>query len=464
MKQRSNSLDALRGLAILLMILSGSIAFGGVLPGWMYHAQEPPPEHVFNPALPGITWVDLVFPFFLFSMGAAIPLAIRKRLSADQSAGRIILHSAERYILLIFFALFIVHARAGVMSKTPGLQENLISVGCFILLFMIYGQWKHLLNYYAAMALKTAGVVIGLSFLFMYPFEDGFNVSNNDIIITILANMAFFGSLIWLMTRNSPLLRLGILPFIMAVMLAGGIPGSLNAFIYSWTPAPWMYNFNFLKYLFIIIPATFAGDWLILKEKNDTSIWKEADRRTGVLVTFVILLILICNVACLYKRFLILNFFLTTGFCALLFFGLSRMNDSSGVFKRFAKAGIYLLLLGLFFEAYEGGIKKDISTYSYYFVTSGLAFLLLTAFVILEKSLYLKPVFGFLSANGKNPMVAYTAGMLFLLPVLRMTGAEKLLDYMSNNAAGGFLRGVIFTGIVSLITFFCTRMKLFWRT
>ena len=35
---RASSLDALRGYAILTMVLSGSVAWG-VLPGWMYHAQ-----------------------------------------------------------------------------------------------------------------------------------------------------------------------------------------------------------------------------------------------------------------------------------------------------------------------------------------------------------------------------------------------------------------------------------------
>ena len=43
-------------------------------------------------------------------------------------------------------------------------------------------------------------------------------------------------------------------------------------------------------------------------------------------------------------------------------------------------AGAYLLMLGLFFEAYEGGIRKDDSTYSYYFVTAGLAFMAMIAF------------------------------------------------------------------------------------
>lgn len=71
--ERSLALDALRGMSILLMVLSGSIAFGDVLPAWMYHAQVPPPDRVFKPDIPGITWVDLVFPFFLFSIGGSDP-------------------------------------------------------------------------------------------------------------------------------------------------------------------------------------------------------------------------------------------------------------------------------------------------------------------------------------------------------------------------------------------------------
>lgn len=70
---RVYALDALRGLAILGMILSGQLLFGeNALPSWMYHAQVPPPAHKWIGTLPGITWVDLVFPFFIFARGAAI--------------------------------------------------------------------------------------------------------------------------------------------------------------------------------------------------------------------------------------------------------------------------------------------------------------------------------------------------------------------------------------------------------
>lgn len=71
MNNRALALDALRGYAIITMVLSATIVTH-VLPGWMSHAQTPPPDHVFNPLLPGITWVDLVFPFFPVRYGSRV--------------------------------------------------------------------------------------------------------------------------------------------------------------------------------------------------------------------------------------------------------------------------------------------------------------------------------------------------------------------------------------------------------
>ena len=80
MGTRADSIDLLRGLAIVGMVLSGQMLWHSDLPAWLFHAQLPPPDFRFDPSVPGITWVDLVFPFFLFSMGAAFPLAMRRRL------------------------------------------------------------------------------------------------------------------------------------------------------------------------------------------------------------------------------------------------------------------------------------------------------------------------------------------------------------------------------------------------
>jgi predicted acyltransferase len=131
---------------------------------------------------------------------------------------------------------------------------------------------------------------------------------------------------------------------------------------------------------------------------------------------------------------------------------------------RLFNAGVYLLLLGLTFEAWEGGIKKDPSTYSYYFVTTGLAFFMLIGLYGLQELRQTKFIIEYLSLNGRNPMVAYVAGSLLLLPLLNLTGGIRVLESMNTDPWTGFLRGVLFTGIVSLITIYFTQKKWFWKT
>lgn len=47
MTKRAYALDALRGYAIITMVLSATVAWNS-LPGWMYHAQTPPPDRAFD--------------------------------------------------------------------------------------------------------------------------------------------------------------------------------------------------------------------------------------------------------------------------------------------------------------------------------------------------------------------------------------------------------------------------------
>lgn len=462
MQPRNQSLDVLRGTAILLMVLCSSIAFGKVLPAWMFHAQTPPPYHVFKPEVPGITWVDLVFPFFLFTMGAAIPLALHKK-SNQLPFYRIGLQLASRLLLLAFFAIFTLHARAWVMDKQATIFTQFISIAAFGLLFLMYGNWMAFVKKYAAWAIKLLGFAAALTFLYLYPFAYGpFSLTKSDIIIIVLANMAFFGGLIWYFTRNQPLLRVGLLLFIMAVFLGAKEVGSINNMIFNWSPAPWLYQFYYLKYLFIIIPGTLAGDWF-LKENPQAEQIRDTAKGTFIWIAVLTFTLIVLNLWGLFSRQLLLNLALNMLGCITLLVLAKRIKTAKTI-KNLIYAGIYLLLLGLFFEAYEGGIKKDYSTYSYYFVCSGLAFFALLSLSITEKLGCFKGLMNFLAANGKNPMIAYTAGNLFLIPLLKITTLSVYLDAMNTNAFNGFARGLIFTSIVALITVFFTRLKFFWKT
>lgn len=466
MLQRNQSLDALRGFAILAMVLSSSIAFG-ILPAWMYHAQEPPPSHEFIPTHPGISWVDLVFPFFLFSMGASIPLAMHKKVKNGISFIQVFFIAVRRYGLLTFFALFTLHARAGIMSSSPHAWHYLLSMAAFVLLFFQFCNPFAPAHKKTVIAIQTLAFLLAVVLLYVLPFKDGngFSLYKSDIIIIVLANMAFFGTLAWWMTRRYSWARLLILPFVMAVFLSSKEPGSWMETFFNWSPAPWIYKFYYLKYLFIIIPGTLAGEWMLTYGEYSGKEEGINNKVQSRWIPILCLGIVILNIACLFYRYLLINLFCSIAFIIVLHFFL-KAKEIQGIkmIKHFFIAGAYLLLLGLFFEGFEGGVKKDPSTYSYYFITAGLAFFMLLIFNGLQVATRVRPVIGFLAMNGRNPMVAYVTGNLLLIPLLHLTGAMTAFMALDNTIITGFLKGCMFTAIVSVVTVFTVKKKWFWKT
>ncbi|HLP38329.1 DUF5009 domain-containing protein [Lacibacter sp.] len=472
MQQRNESLDALRGFAILTMLLSGAIAYGNVLPAWMFHAQVPPPLHKFDPLIPGITWVDLVFPFFLFSMGAAIPLSLKKQIEAKKGFLIVLWIALKRFLLLAFFALFTQHMKAWVIAEQPTAADHLLSMLAFALLFLQFYNSKNEKLKTVFLLMKFIAFSAAVFLLWKLPFWSGkgFDFYKSDIIILVLANMALFGTIIYYVTSDKPLLRIGILPFLMAVFLAAKEPTNSWAkelFEFSaigeWK-FDWLYKFYFLKYLFIIIPGTFAGEILLSNLKqNGLNTNGKTDTATENVLALVSAVLLILNLYGLFTRTLFLNVIVTASFCMMAFYLVRRVANTN-LYKQLLHAGTYLLLLGLFFDSYEGGIKKDPSTYSYYFVTSGLAFFSLITFSVMSKRRFFSSITTYLSLNGKNPMVAYVAGNLLLLPLLQLTQTKQYWDAMNHNFFMGLMKGVLFTAVVSLITIFFVKRNWFWKT
>jgi len=464
MQQRNQSLDALRGFAILAMVLSSSISFG-ILPAWMYHAQVPPPYHVFKPDIAGITWVDLVFPFFLFSMGAAIPLALNKKVQEQACFFSILYIAARRFLLLAFFALFTFHLRAWILSGKPTTYHYLLSITAFVLLFFqLYrpaGERLKKIFITTRFAAFAAAAVL----LYVLPFKDGkgFSLYNIDIIILVLGNMAFFGTLIWWFTREQPWLRIGALLFVLAVFVASKEAGSWNAVVFNWSPLPWLYKFYYLKYLFIIVPGILAGDWLLQYGKEVSAPGNVAAHWLKVAAALSFVLVA-TNVAFLFGRYLVANLVTSALLGAGIYYCLRALGDMRyQLFRQFCVAGLCLLAAGLFLEAGEGGIKKDPSTYSYYFVTSGLAFFMLIGLYGAQLSRPGAALINYLGLNGRNPMVAYVTGNLLLIPLLNITGMIGPFNSLGG-VLSGFLKGILFTGVVSLITVLFTKQRWLWKT
>ena len=469
--QRNQSLDALRGYAILTMILSGTIAYGDVLPAWMYHAQVPPPLHKFKPSIYGITWVDLVFPFFLFSMGAAIPLSLKKYIDNKTGFKTIAWLAAKRFLLLAFFALFTQHMKAWVIADEPGAKEQLLSLLAFLLIFFQFYDNKNEKYKVVFTGAKIAAFLLAVFLLWQLPFWSGkgFNFYKSDIIIMVLGNMAFFGTLLYYFTANKPYLRIGVLAFVMAIFLAAEEPGNgwaktvFNFNEIAGLKFDWLYKFYFLKYLFIIVPGTIAGEWMMAALENEGAEKKLLNVNIENILAFIAVSLVCVNLYGLFTRMLVLNLVVTILLCAIALY-FSAKAGKTNLLHKFIAAGTFLLLLGLFFEAYEGGIRKDSSTYSYYFVTCGLAFFVLVVFSVIADRKYFSSVAKYFSLNGKNPMVAYVAGNLVLLPVLSLTALKPFWDGMVQNTFMGFMKGIVFTAAVSVITILFVKRKWFWKT
>lgn len=466
---RAHALDALRGFAILTMVLSGVIPYG-VLPAWMYHAQVPPPDHKFNPHLPGFTWVDLVFPLFLFALGAAIPLALSKRIEKGESHQKIILSILERGFLLGFFAIFLRHVRPHVIDPHPttALVWIMAVIG-FFLMFLIFARLPGHWNRWLRLALRAGGwlgAIVLLAWL-RYPDGSGFSLRRSDIIIIVLTNMAVFGSLFWLATRQRLLLRLGILGILIAIRLANPETGWVH-WLWNFSPAPWIYTLYYLQYLFIVIPGTIVGELLAMWMKESppaVSIQQGwSDKRLRGMVALMLWLITISLVG-FQARWLWQT---TAAAIILMAFGYWLATNPNAAIERLIVKllhwGSYWFILGLFFEPYEGGIKKDHPTMSYYFITTGLSIFLLIAFMIMIDLFKKKRWFQVLIDNGQNPMIAYVGFANFIWPILALTGLEKVFLAMTPTPWLGFVRGVFYTVVLALMVSFFTRRKIYWRT
>lgn len=275
-KPRAHALDALRGYAIITMVLSAMEAFS-VLPRWMYHAQVPPPDHVFDPTIYGITWVDIIFPFFLFSMGAAIPLSLGRQHAKGESIMKLTWKTVQRWVKLTFFAIFIIHAFPFMLGYEQEWMRYAMPIFFFILLCFMFMPNPLGLSPYKARAITWSAYLVAVGFMLLQPYAGGapFRLTDSDCIMLILANVSLTGSIIYLLTIGHPLRRLALLPFLVALFMAAHTANSWPALFIHTSWLPWLYLPAYQEYLLIIIPGTVAGEWIAQwlerMKANDTS-------------------------------------------------------------------------------------------------------------------------------------------------------------------------------------------------
>ena len=97
---RVASVDALRGLVILLMIFVNDVAGVKTAPAWLKHVSA---------QADGMTLPDMVFPAFLFIMGMSVTLSLGRALAQGRSRIRLLAKVLRRTIALLVMGVLMVN-------------------------------------------------------------------------------------------------------------------------------------------------------------------------------------------------------------------------------------------------------------------------------------------------------------------------------------------------------------------
>ena len=151
--QRVLSIDAFRGITILVMIFVNELAGVSGIPAWMKHMKADQDA---------MSFVDVVFPAFLFIVGMSIPFALNYRLSKGDTPFQLFKHIASRTLGLLVLGVFMVNAEDGYNEEAMGMSIYLWSLLFYIAIILVWNvytfkrkEWSYLLR-----GIGIAGLIV----------------------------------------------------------------------------------------------------------------------------------------------------------------------------------------------------------------------------------------------------------------------------------------------------------------
>lgn len=149
MKERIISLDVLRGITIMMMVLVNNPGSWGNIFAPLEHAE-------WN----GCTPTDLVFPFFIFILGAAIPLAFISKVLNQQTFIKILTRTL-RIICLGMFLSFFGKIEIFDFEGYPLLISKLIITA--IVAYTLLGDFEQKLKFYSVLIVFSIFILLAFS-------------------------------------------------------------------------------------------------------------------------------------------------------------------------------------------------------------------------------------------------------------------------------------------------------------
>lgn len=462
--ERVGALDAFRGLLIVAMNFAFTIPLWGPFPAWMYHQQVPPsPTGAYVP-LSGLTWRDLLFPMFVFTMATALPVVMGARLARGKPYPEIAWIATRRAVLLMVLALVIGHVNP-YWTRDYTRTGNAIALLGLVVAFLTFVQWPREWPEATRVWLRRLGWAGVAATLFALPMLYGarFDSARRDSVIAAVAFCTLAGALLWLATRRRPRLRLALL----AVLVGGRVLAPRVEWVgrvWYAEPLSWFYESWYLELLIVVIAGTIAGDLLSRlarapREPAAEQGWGAA-RRGGIAAIGLAMLPVLC-VGLFQRRYPMATTIAVSALSALLVaLTLRPRVERERALATLARWSAVLLVIGMFLEPLDGGIKKDPQTLAYLLVTSGAAMGALASILLLFETRIargLEP----LIPIGQNALFGYVVIMLGLGHLLWLVGVGEAFTATWQQAT---VRSVVLTLGAALLVSLATKRRLVWKT
>lgn len=158
------SIDIFRGLTIFAMIFVNELSGVTDIPAWMKHALAEEDR---------MTFVDIVFPAFLFIVGMSIPFALNARLKKGSSNAYIWKHIGLRTIALLVMGLFMVNTQYGYDEPKMIVSMALWGLLAYSLPIPIWNQYPDSFSKPLKQLFQYSAILLLIVMYFVYIQDNG---------------------------------------------------------------------------------------------------------------------------------------------------------------------------------------------------------------------------------------------------------------------------------------------------
>lgn len=224
--QRVLSIDAFRGITIFIMVFVNDLAGTPGIPAWMGHMPA---------NADAMSFVDVVFPAFLFIAGMSIPFALQNRLQKGDGFLQLQGHIIWRALGLLTLGFFMVNGEDGYNQTASGIPLHLwllLFYAAAILTWNVY-TFKNKTWHYVLRFAGIAGLII-LAFIYRSCDGTGYMRPHWWGILGLIGWAYLYSCIFYQLLKGNIILLVAMIAFCTAFYMVSKLPAVQESDPFSW--------------------------------------------------------------------------------------------------------------------------------------------------------------------------------------------------------------------------------------